>query len=92
MASNNEPSPRRVWAAERDGTPYELTLEGDCLRISYYSPPEYHYTLSDNCSLAEFVDGRISDSVRQVFGRPVLDQVLDIALAEFVREPPEGRH
>jgi hypothetical protein len=76
---------RREWSAESDETKYSLTLERGQLTVSYYSPPEYHYMLSDYCSVAEFVDGKINDSVRRLFGAAVLAEALDLARAELAR-------
>jgi hypothetical protein len=91
MTANDDAPPRREWSAERDGTQYSLTLERGHITVSYYSPPEYHYMLSDHCSVAEFVDGKINDYVHQVFGAAVLAEALAVALGEVVKEPPEGR-
>lgn len=76
---------RREWSAERDGTQYSLTLERGQITVSYYSPPEYHYMLSDYCSLAEFVGGKINGHVRQVFGDSVLAEALDVANGQLVK-------
>ena len=75
--------PRREWSADRDGTKYSLTLERGQITVSYYSPPEYHYMLSDHCSVAEFVDGKINGSVRQLFGDAVLAEALEAARGEL---------
>jgi hypothetical protein len=91
MTANDDAPPRREWSAESDGTQYSLTLERGQITVSYYSPPEYHYMLSDHCSAAEFVDGKSNGYVRQVFGEAVLAEVLDIALGELAKKPPEGR-
>jgi len=75
----------KEWSAELDGTPYTLTLERGELAISYNSPPEYHYTLSDHCSVAEFVGGKMHASVERLFGAAALADALAIARGELAK-------
>ncbi|MDB4966024.1 MAG: hypothetical protein JWN44_1713 [Myxococcales bacterium] len=64
-----------TWNAKGDdGTQYELTIADGWAKISYSSPPDYHDKLSDNCSIADFVDGKIDSSVTTYFGADILEK------------------
>ena len=76
--------PRR-WMADSDEDHYEMTAERGKVSIIRYSPPEFHYQLSDYCSVAEFVAGKLNDDVRRIFGERSFTQALDAARAELTK-------
>ena len=84
----DDASQRHSWMADQGETPYTLTIERGQVTISYENPPEYHYTLSDYCSLAEFVDGKLNENVRRLFGAVSFAQALAAARADLAKQSP----
>ena len=73
------------WMADQGETHYTLKIERGQVTISYEEPPEYHYQLSDYCSVAEFVDGKLNDNVRRLFGATLFAEALAAARAELAK-------
>jgi hypothetical protein len=79
----DDTSQQHAWMADSDEDHYELRVERGQVSLIRYSPPEFHYQLSDDCSAAEFVGGKLNERVRQIFGATSFAQAIDVARAEL---------